>query len=160
MWFWHQNWAIWQFYASIDLDRVLARILFRLICGCEDWLVTDAKKQQQQTGLSTAAYLYPEKRTWQREGGLNSFPTLAIPWVHYMPCETTNLSKSGLPSILLPRTNGEERGSHSRGAFPQSCHTSLKKKSQRGGGSKDQIIVPFSQLHPLTHSETGLQLAF
>lgn len=44
MWFWHQNWAIWQFYTLIDLDRVLACTLFRLICGCEDWLVTDAKK--------------------------------------------------------------------------------------------------------------------
>lgn len=44
----------------------------------------------------------------------------------YLPCETTNLSKSGLPTIQLSRTNGEQRGSDSRGSFPESCHTSHK----------------------------------
>lgn len=82
----------------------------------------------------------------REERGLNSFPTLAIPWVFYLPCETTNLSNSGLPPILLPRTNGEERGSHSRGAFPQSCHTSHK--NPKGRGVKRSNHCPLSTAPP------------
>ncbi len=113
--------------------------LSSLICGCE-WLVTDAKEQWWQTGLSTT--------TSREERGLNSFPTLAIPWVFYLPCETTNLSKSGLPPILLPRTNGEERGSHSRGAFPRPCHTSHK--NPKGRGVKRANHCPLSTAPPFS----------
>ncbi|MEQ2246704.1 hypothetical protein ILYODFUR_002049 [Ilyodon furcidens] len=76
------------------------------------------------------------------------------PRVSSPPRKTTNLSKSGLPPILLSRTNGEVRGSHSRGKFPRSGHTSHN--NPRGKRSKDHNIVLSSQVHPLTRSEPGL----
>lgn len=98
-----------------------------------------------------------DRRERKGEGGVrpDRCLTLALPWVFYLPRETTNLSESGLPPILLPRTNGEERGSHSRGAFPRSCHTSHQRISQ-GRGSKHRSTVPFPQLHPFTPSEPKL----
>lgn len=130
-----------------NLDCVVTCFLFRLVCGHDDWLVADVKKLRDHPFITV------------HEGGLNLFPTLAVHRVYHLPCETTNLSKSGLPSILLSRTNGEERGSHSRGAFPHSCHTSYK--DPKGAGSKDQTTVPLLlELHPFTHFEPGFQLPF
>lgn len=112
-------------------------------------IMLSEKQQVKNCDKREAFFFHRPNRTG------TGFPTQAFcPRVSCLPCETTNLSKSGLPPILLPRTNGEVRGSHSRGAFPRSGHTSHS--NPRGRRSKDHIIVPSPQVHPVTCSEPGL----
>lgn len=159
VWFWHQNWAIWQFYVLIDLDCVLSCILFCLICGCEDWLVTDAKKNNNRPAFQP---LHTSIRRRERDRGREAWtrfrhllsPEFTICHVKLQTCQSQDFLQFYFQGQMV-RRGDPTAGEH----FPSPTTLPLK-KSQRGGGSKDRIIVPFSQLHPLTHSEPGLQLAF
>ena len=104
-------------------------IRFGLFCDCfrEQWLMLP---ETMITNCFSNTKHSISVQTGEGGGGVDSLPTPAIPWVFYLPCETTNLSESGLPPILLPRTNGEDRGSHSRGALPQVL-PHFPQKSQR-----------------------------
>lgn len=93
------------------------------------------------------------REAWTRFRHLLS-PEFTICHVKLQTCQSQDFLQFYFQGQIV-RRGDPTAGEH----FPSPTTLPLK-KSQRGGGSKDQIIVPFSQLHPLTHSEPGLQLAF
>lgn len=112
---------------------------------CEDGL------KQKQFGPFNS--LCPEKRGRGRERWTHfrhlPSPEFSICHVKLQTCQS--------PDFLLFYFQGQiaKRGDPTAGEhFPSPAI--LPTKIPKGEGSKDRIIVPFPQLHPLTHSEPRL----